>query len=83
MVAVARLEQQHPAASSSTSPLAAPANQNGPVSNSTSHSSTKKAPSLDPTSPSAVYLPCHYFDYMAGTSTGGYEGGITPDSQSC
>jgi hypothetical protein len=42
-----------------------------------------KAPSLDPTSPSAVYLPCHYFDYMAGTSTGGYEGGITPDSQSC
>ena len=23
------------------------------------------------------WLPCHYFDYMAGTSTGGYESFVT------
>ena len=26
-----------------------------------------------PHSAEAQYLPCHYFDYMVGTSTGGYE----------
>jgi hypothetical protein len=29
------------------------------------------APTSDPARPRSQFLPCHYFDYIAGTSTGG------------
>ena len=65
MTRIADLERKHPEGSASTSfhPLS-PASRNG----SGGSEATLISENFNTMS---NFLPCHYFDYMAGTSTGG------------
>ena len=69
MEAIGRLESTHPdePANSSYHPLQPP--QKTPEEATTSNMNNAAEGHMTDLSP---WLPCHYFDYMAGTSTGGY-----------
>ena len=77
MTQIAALEQNDPQARCSVSPLPMRHRPLGALTQS--RSSTTKSRFLEspqpeqsgPTRASSHYLPCHYFDYIAGTSTGG------------
>ena len=77
MTQIAALEQNHPQACCSVSPLSMRHRPLGTLAQS--RSSTTKSRFLEspqsvqfgPARASSHYLPCHYFDYIAGTSTGG------------
>lgn len=74
---VAALEQKDPPARCSVSPLCMrnrPSTTIGPTRSSTVRLRPTESPQSEEEGParaSSHYLPCHYFDYVAGTSTGG------------
>ena len=62
---IAYLERNHPyPASTSFHPLSPPPRPPNSIASSDSEQSVNSETTRD-------WLPCHYFDYMAGTSTGG------------
>ena len=74
MVEIARLEQinshaqnsVHPLQLRSRKPVRMQQSRTNTLQKDLSHQQTQAA-----TSPSSLFFPAHYFDYIAGTSTGG------------
>ena len=69
MEAIGRREKTHPdgPATSSYHPLSAPSKTPEEVTRQEVDNAAENC-----VTDSSPWLPCHYFDYMAGTSTGGY-----------
>lgn len=67
MKQIAVLEQHPPQAPCSVSPL----DMRHRPSVASNHAESSHTEGYSPTRASSHYLPCHYFDYIAGTSTGG------------
>lgn len=71
MKTISSVEQENPHVQSSVHPLKCKDYEFRRAIERRATGESPSEPAFEHTSASSRYLPCHYFDYIAGTSTGG------------